>query len=414
MYCTHCGVQNQAAAHYCGGCGNGINASEHSKSAAARAGVMRSLGERITNWAGTDKLEGFSLSALFSQVYRRRTQEEVDEYFVVGTAGTTPRLHDVNSSWPQPWFFARVLLFVGLVYLGFYFAWEQFANTKLIPGLIMMGSLAVPLATLTLFFELNTPRNVSLNRVLMLVLSGGIVSLFVASIGFTIADPNLAWMGDSAAGIVEEVSKLLAVLIVAGQFRKKRYVLNGLLFGAAVGAGFAFFESCGYALDRYTFTLLKQVIAAKSAGLIVTPGLLDSLLARSADAMFAVVQTRAFLAPFGHVAWTAIAAGALWRALGDQPFQLGALLDSKFLRTFCIPVGLHMIWDLPDGGYVRYLVLGGIGWFVVFGLVQQGLRQIADEQRRLGEGQSVTATATPGPQLVGHAGSPALQSVPMA
>lgn len=41
--------------------------------------------------AGTDKLEGFSLAEMFSEGFKKRTQEETDEYFTVGTARTTRR-----------------------------------------------------------------------------------------------------------------------------------------------------------------------------------------------------------------------------------------------------------------------------------------------------------------------------------
>jgi len=177
----------------------------------------------------------------------------------------------------------------------------------------------LPLATVILFFELNVTRNVSFNRVLMLVASGGVVSLFVALVGFEVS--NLDWLGASSAGIVEEIGKLLAVIIVARSFRGK-YILNGLLFGAAVGAGFAFFESAGYAFDYLERT-------------------------NSLHVMFDIIQTRAFLTPFGHVAWTAIAAAALWRVKGDGSFQPGMLLDSTFLKTMVIPMMLHMLWNAP-------------------------------------------------------------------
>jgi RsiW-degrading membrane proteinase PrsW (M82 family) len=323
------------------------------------------LGNRISSLASTDKLEGFSLGEFFSEVFKKRAKEEIDDYLVVGTNRTTPCLEDIPTTWPKPWFFLRVLVFVALVYLGFYCAFEQFGNIRLIPGLIMMGSLAVPLATVILFFELNVPRNISLNRVLMLVASGGVVSLFVALIGFKVS--NLDWLGASDAGIVEEIGKLLAVIVVARSFKGK-YILSGLLFGAAVGAGFAFFESAGYAFDY-----LER--------------------SQSLHVMFHVIQSRALLTPFGHVAWTAIAAGAFWRVKGDKPVQLSMFLDGSFLKTFCIPVILHMAWNAPfESPFDLHRIgLGVVGWFVVFGLVQQGLRQIREEQLDLTRAHALKA-----------------------
>jgi protease PrsW len=379
MFCTECGKENQQAARYCYTCGRVLSQGNESRTGplgtkSQNAGVLQSLGNRISSLASTDKLEGFSLGEFFSEVFKKREKEEIDDYFVVGTSRTTPSIEDVPTSWPKPWFFFRVLVFVTLVYLGFYCAFEQFENIRLIPGLIMMGSLAVPLATVILFFELNVPRNVSFNRVLMLVASGGVVSLFVALIGFKVS--NLDWLGASDAGIVEETGKLLAVIIVARSFKGK-YILNGLLFGAAVGAGFAFFESAGYAFDY-----LEQ--------------------SQSLHVMFHVIQSRAFLTPFGHVAWAAIAAAAFWRVKGDKPVQLSMLLDGSFLKTLSIPVALHMAWNAPfESPFdLHRMGLGVVGWFVVFGLAQQGLRQIREEQLDLARTQALKAEFGMGPQLV--------------
>lgn len=103
---------------------------------------------------------------------------------------------------------------------------------------------------------------------------------------------------------------------------------------------------------------------------------------RTLDAATGVIHLRAFLSPFGHVAWTAIAAGALWRVKGDRPLGVKMLVDPRFLKPFCIPVVLHMIWNapLPSPLYARHLAVGVVGWMVVFGLVQEGLRQVRSVQ----------------------------------
>lgn len=288
------------------------------QSSADVKGLLGSLAGRLNQLASTEKLEGFSLSEMFSEVFKKRTPEEVEDYFVVGTAKTTPPIDEVPTGWPKPWFFMRILMFVGLVYILFAIALAQFQNPNLIPGMIMMGSLAVPLATVFLFFELNTPRNVSFHQVLMLVCFGGVISLFVALIGFKVS--IFDWLGAMQAGIIEEIGKLATVIIIVRQARYK-YILNGLLFGASVGAGFAIFESAGYA-----FNIL--------------------LGARNIDAMTQNIALRAFLSPFGHVAWTAIAAGALWRVKGDRNFNFNMLSDPRFWKAFTIPMVLHMFSTL--------------------------------------------------------------------
>ena len=61
------------------------------------------------------------------------------------------------------------------------------------------------------------------------------------------------------------------------------------------------------------------------------------------------------------------------------------LFEPTFMRTFLIPMGLHMTWNSPlrfPGllGYIKPIGLGIIAWYVVLTLVQQGLRQIRDAQ----------------------------------
>jgi len=239
--------------------------------------LIAGLGDRISRLASVERLEGFSLRAMFSEVLAKRSLEEIDEYFLVGTARTTPAITEVETGWPRPWLFGRILLFLGLVYFGFFAAVQQFGNPRLLPGLILMGSIAVPFTTLILFYELNTPRNVSFRRVLSLFFTGGVVSLSVSLVGFRLAD--LSWLGASSAGIVEEIGKLLTVVLIVRE-TKYRYQLNGLLFGAAVGAGFAAFESAGYA---FWDALMTVGTLEATARLILVRGLLSPLRPRRLD-----------------------------------------------------------------------------------------------------------------------------------
>src|SRR5208283_4009246 len=91
-----------------------------------------------------------------------------------------------------------------------------------------------------------------------LVCLGGAISLFVTHVVGDIA--TLGWLGHAGAGIEEEIAKLLAVVIVVNN-RRYKYILNGLVFGAAVGCGFAALETAGYSLyngflrDSFRFLL---------------------------------------------------------------------------------------------------------------------------------------------------------------
>ena len=118
--------------------------------------------------------------------------------------------------------------------------------------------------------------------------------------------------------------------------------------------------------------------------------------------MFDIIQTRAFLTPFGHVAWTAICTGALWRVKRDSGFQIGMLLDSTFLKTMLIPMLLHMLWNAPFQlpFEMKFIGIGIVGWFVVFGLVQQGLHQVREQQDEVVQAKEHHLEADAGCQVV--------------
>jgi len=324
-------------------------------------GFLENVGSRLESFANLEKLEGFSLRDMFSEVFKRRTSEELDDWFLVGSYCTTPKLEEIQTEWPRPWFFARVFAFMALSYAGLQLAHTLFPEViNLLPGILFTGTFAVPLAMAFLFFELNTPRNVSFHKVLMLICAGGVLSLCFALEVDQMA--GLGALGPPAAGITEETGKLLAVLAIM-RAPKYRYILNGLLFGAAVGAGFAAFESAGYAFQALLGT-------------------------HAVEGMVQSIYIRAAITPFGHIAWTAISAGALWRAKIKQGSWGASLADRSFLRMMAIPVTLHALWDLSLVGLLQGLPLAGlleilkecaiglVGWYIVFGLVQQGLREI--------------------------------------
>ena len=309
----------------------------------------------ITSKLGLENIEQFSLKQFFSKVFEKHKPDEVENLFVVGSTLTTPPLDASMAILPSPWLFFRVLLGSVIVYLIFLFGCNAFQNSKLIPGLIMVGSFAVPISVVILFFELNTPRNISIIRIVQLFFLSGALSIFVALILFDLT-PVLGALGASAAALIEEPAKLAVVIFamrVIGMDRYK-YRLNALLFGAAVGAGFAAFESAGYAFNA---------------------------LSVSFDSVTNNIYTRGVLAPFTHIVWTAIATSAYWIARQDHPDIESTIRSKKFLLLFAAPVALHFIWNLPfTGPYMaKFWVLGVIAWVIIFSLIQSGLKEISDQ-----------------------------------
>ena len=341
------------------------------------AGVSGSIFGKLKESTGVGQMEGFSFSDMFSEMFKKHTDEEMENYFGVGFPATTPPLSQVSASWPKPWFFMRLILF-GL--LGFYLLWfgyTKWGNHNCAPGAIFFGSFAIPLAGVMFFFECNVLRNVSLYQVIKLFLYGGTFGLIFAIVGFDFM-PFAEQLGASQAGLVEEPAKLLVLILILmmGGLGNKNYILNGLLCGAAVGAGFAAFESAGYAFRIFEIGTLqagKEMLINK-VYLGISFSTNDPTIA-----MYSNLVRRGLLSPFGHIIWTGMCAAALWRVKGDKEFEFSMLFNPLFLIVFAIAVGLHIVWNsniLMSWGIYRYLILGAIGWLVIFGQMGIGLRQV--------------------------------------
>ncbi len=323
---------------------------------AAKGGLSdlaSSVTGRIARATHTEKVEYAEVHSLFSDIFRRHNADEAEAHFGVGLASTTPSLEQIRDQKPRPWFFGRILVFLGVAFIALGIAWEQFTNLNVLPGMIITGSFAAPLAMAVFFFECNQPQNISLYLVLKLFVWGGILGIMLSLVMFEVDWPT-ALFGASAAALIEEPGKLAAVVLLAHSARYP-WTLNGLCFGAAVGAGFAAFESAGYALS----------IA----------------LVQGTDAMTENLIVRGFLSPFAHVVWTAIAAGSLWRVSRGGPLTTASFLNWRFASPFLVVVALHFTWNSSflDGipFFGKYLLLGGVAWVVVLGLLFGGFREVS-------------------------------------
>lgn len=322
--------------------------------------------QRFSNFAGIDQLDkDFNLKSIFARIGEKRTDDDIEKAFTVGTRETTPPLSNIAATWPQPWLFGRMATASLLIFWGLYIGAAQFSNIIVIPGLLFIGAFAVPFACLIFFWEMNAPQNVSLYQTVKLLFTGGILSILISLLFFSNVSFLSSWLGASSAGIVEESGKLLTVLALMRNKQKFPWILNGLLFGAAVGTGFAAFESAGYAF-----------VALLEYG--------------SIDVALGNIVVRGILAPFGHIIWTAITAAAIWRLKGFGKFRWELLQEKSFIRLFILVVVMHMLWnagfDLPllpsiFGIQFKHILLGILGWTIVLSLIQEGLKQIKKAQK---------------------------------
>jgi RsiW-degrading membrane proteinase PrsW (M82 family) len=209
-------------------------------------------------------------------------------------------------------------------------------NTIFVPNLILLGTFLVPICTV--LWVLSRPReaHLSVETLVLGFLAGGTAGVVLTGTTEIYVLPDAVGR-NAIVALIEEGGKALLLVGVA-TFVRVRVPRDGMVLGATIGAGFAAFESAGYALGamiQYT----------------------------DDHPLLNVLQTeamRAVLAPFGHIMWTAILGGAIFASA----WMTGRFrLDRHVVWAF-IGVGvLHGLWDASYGwaiGIARGL--GGEGW----------------------------------------------------
>jgi len=318
--------------------------------------ILGEIGVSISRAAEVPTLSGVPIrEVLLGGLQPGVTTSHIEDLFIVGTETTTPDLAAIPSGWPTPRIFWRIFFGAMATYLLLLLGLRQFGNMNFFPGMIVIGSFVVPLSVVVLFFELNVARNVSVYQVGKMILLGGALSLVVTMVVGAIVpgDDVGALLPAMLTGFVEEIGKALVLLIIVRSLRYP-YQLNGLLFGAAVGAGFAGFESAGYA-----FNLAMQT--------------------STVDAATTNILIRGLLAPGGHVIWTAMIASALWKVKGSQPFTIPMLFHPIVIRRFLVAVILHGLWDTDIWlvpALIKCVLLLIVGWYIVFGILKQSLAEV--------------------------------------
>lgn len=358
-YCPNCGKEVKDIAKFCNNCGAAIGGAAPSRTTNQqfeKKSLYASATETLNKYTGEEGAVQVNLNDLFSEVPKHHDKDEAEEIFIAGTKTTTPSLEAVSEDWGKPWLFSRILVgfliaFVALLYMA-----VGFENENAIPGLILVGAFAVPASGLVFFFEANAFKNISLFEVLKIFFIGGIFSLIVTVFLYQFVDFSAAnqffgimTLKDSILiGLVEEVGKVVIVSYFISKLNVK-YVLNGILVGAAVGAGFAAFETASY-------------------------------IYRAEGSLVQVAVLRGWSALGGHLVWAAIAGGAIMLVKRQKPFEFNQLLDTRFLVFFALAVAMHAVWDwdvtVPGGVYVKYIGLIVLAWIIVFILMNAGLKEI--------------------------------------
>ncbi|MEU4163229.1 PrsW family glutamic-type intramembrane protease [Actinoplanes sp. NPDC026670] len=189
-------------------------------------------------------------------------------------------------------------------------------NPNLIPTLVLLGSFLVPVTFVLWAFTKRHSGEVTAELLFSTFVTGGVLGVLAASLLETyLLHPNpLFFLG---VGLIEEAAKLTALAFLCRRLQHK-FAVDGVILGAAVGFGFAAFESAGYA---FTALFTQQGLS-----------------------LMTLVETellRGVLAPVGHGLWTAILGGVLFSASGRRHFAF----TGRLLVTYLGVSVLHALWD---------------------------------------------------------------------
>lgn len=311
--CPKCSFVNDIGSPYCPNCGSNMNGENNSAINTANEflGNFTNKLDSMTGGTGTVELR---IRDLFSQVFKPHTRQEAENVFACGSLTTTPKIEDISSSWPKPWYFARVFLLLLISSLASYIILYKFNMENMRPAYAIISAMVGPLPVMFFFFECNSPRNIDLMTVLKIFFLGGILSLLITTLLLTFLPSGAGDLIPSMmTGLIEELGKFLATAYFIKEMKDKRYILNGLLIGGAVGAGFAAFETAGYIL-RFG------------------PG---------------NAFVRAVLAIGGHVSWAGVTGAAIMIVLkkNNNIFNWNLIWSGESLRFLILVIVLHGIWD---------------------------------------------------------------------
>lgn len=200
--------------------------------------------------------------------------------------------------------------------------------TTLVPSVIFVGSFLVPVSFLAWVFDRQevtssrpgwSPTALGPGRAVLAFTAAGLFGVAIAAVvesPLVNGPPALFY---PAVAVAEELIKLV-VLLLAARGLVSYLRRDGMVLGAAVGLGFAAFETAGYTFNT--------IVANKTVdlGLILETEIV-----------------RGLLSPLGHGLWTALVGGAIFAAAAST----GRLrLTPAVVGWVLVAIALHTMWDL--------------------------------------------------------------------
>lgn len=355
-FCKFCGSKVSESTMFCPKCGKGLTDTVKIVESTPQAQESISpIFSYSSNPIRSDD-KNFSAKNLFIQIFKKHTAEERDKILKAGIVNEVSSGSKVSQENLQPWLYSRVFLILLAVFLAFEICLLGFNNWNMMPGIMLIGSLMMPFAILTMYFELNIYKDISFYKAIGIFLLGGAISLLFTLFLYQIIPTSDGFNFSSAAliSIIEEIGKAFIVIIILKR-TKNAGVLHGLLIGGAVGAGFAVFESAGYAfnefLDAHDWNTRASVVND------YLPWYSQRRYADDIGYMNFTIFLRSILSFGGHTAWAAIAGAA---------FAKKNALSPDFFKMFAVCFILHAIWDTnTPATYFKLAILCLVAWRVI-------------------------------------------------
>lgn len=282
---------------------------------------------------------------IFSESFKPHSKHDLYKSLRAGLSDEKISEAEMMRRWQKPWVWTRVamwlLILIGVIYAADWamnvyatgkIEFEFIRDVKIFAPLIL-----VPFTILVFLWELNIPRNISLFHIIAFFLIGGFGSLSCTMI-------LSKYITNLSAPFTEEPAKLIISVILMYIFsrNKKLYGLNGLIIGAAVGAGFTAFEDIIYVFERDTSA-----------------------------------WTRMSTAIGGHHVWAAAYAGAI--ALNSKNGKLGldSFANMDFIIAFATAFITHYWGNNAHNHILSVVVLPLAEWIVLLYIAKKCITQIA-------------------------------------
>ncbi|MDB5163907.1 MAG: protease PrsW [Candidatus Saccharibacteria bacterium] len=243
------------------------------------------------------------------------------------------------------WSWLRILLGGAVLFVLLERALLATSDILYLPSILLIGAFTVPVAFIALLYSRAKVPDVPWSTLGWCFLWGGVVGTVLAGRLEYETLKHLGTLPTIAIGVSEELAKIVVPLYLLWRWRYKS-VFDGLIIGAATGAGFAALESMGYGL----------------VALIASGG--------NINAAVETLLFRGLMAPAAHIAWTSLLCGALWYAKSHYGFKARRQLTNTLVGVIL----LHAIWDSVTSTAVL-IALGSVSLLWLLLRVRQAERQ---------------------------------------